>query len=756
MYRFLLFLPLFVVIGCQRPTEVVLPDAQPGTSVQTTRYPKVETLLSKMTLSEKIGQLNLYSSFYDVTGPIPETGKNDKFDELRSGMVGAMLNVKGVDEVRKWQKIAVEDTRLGIPLLFGYDVIHGYKVLSPIPIAESASWDLAAIQRSAAIAAKEAAAAGINWTFAPMVDISRDARWGRVMEGGGEDSYLGSKIAVARIRGLQGDDLSDPYTLAACTKHFAGYGFAEAGRDYNTVDVSGYTLHNVILPPFKATVDAGVATFMSAFNDINGVPAVEHDYLQRYLLKGKWGFDGMVVSDWGSIAETVVHGRATDLKDAAKEAIFAGCDMDMQAFGYIRHLDTLVRSGAVPEYLVDDAARRVLNLKYKLGLLDDPYRYCNEDREKRETYSESARNGVREMARKSIVLLKNEKDLLPLKAGQKIAVIGPMTEEKNSILGSWRLASDDHSGVSLREGLEVYEDYDWTFHQGVRLVDGDTDFLHEVTINETDRSGMEEAVAAAMEADIVILAMGEHGWQSGEARSRTQLGFPGLQQELMEKVYDVNPNVILLSMSGRPLVMTWAAEYLPAIVQTWQLGTESGNAIADVLTGQYNPSGRLPMTFPRDVGQIPIYYYSKSTGRPDSVPIVFWSHYMDMPNAPQFPFGYGLSYTTFQYTDLEVLPGTDDITANVTVTNTGDRVGVETAQLYIHDVAASLVRPEKLLKGFEQVRLAPGESKRITFTLGSEALGFFDNQGQYLLERGDFDIMVGANSVELLSKRVSW
>jgi beta-glucosidase len=745
-----------VITACQRKTDLPTDVLSTELVNPLKKYEKVEALMKQMTLEEKIGQMNLYSSFYDVTGPAPTTGANERYDELVNGDVGAMLNVRGVENVRKWQKIAVEETRLGIPLIFGYDVIHGLKTLSPVPLAEAASWDLTAIQQSAAVAAREAAAVGINWTFAPMIDISRDARWGRVMEGGGEDTYLGSKIAAARVRGFQGDDLSSPYTIAACAKHFAGYGFAEGGRDYNTVDVSGSILHNVILPPFKAALDAGVATFMSAFNDVNGIPAVEHDYLHRDLLKGSWGFEGMVVSDWGTIREVVIHGRAADLRDAAKESAIAGCDMDMEARGYSQHLAELVRAGEVDSSVVDEAARRVLNLKYELGLFEDPYRYCDADREEAEVNSDKARAAVRDMARKSMVLLKNQNNLLPLKSGQKIAVIGPHASDKNSVLGGWRLASDDNTAVSIEEALSQKDGFEWSFHQGVRLIDAPASFIRETVINETDKTGIDEAVAAAKAADMVILAIGEHGYQSGEGRSRARIGFPGLQQELMERIYEANPNIVLVSMSGRPLAMPWAAKNIPAILHAWQLGTESGNAIADVLMGDYNPSGKLPVTFPKAVGQVPLYYNHERTGRPDSIEMVFWSHYIDQTSGPQYPFGYGLSYTTFDYKDLSVTTTADAINVSVTVSNTGDVVGEEVAQLYIHDVAASMTRPVRELKGFDKLRLAPGESQRIEFILTEAELGFYDNDGHYLVEHGDFNIMVGTNSQDVISERVTW
>lgn len=716
----------------------------------------VEQLLSKMTLEEKIGQMNLYSGFWDITGPPPEEGAAaKKYEHLRSGMVGGMLNVRSVKDIKPLQQLVVEESRLGIPLIFGFDVIHGFKTLSPIPLAESASWDLEAIEASARVAATEAAAAGINWTFAPMMDISRDARWGRVMEGGGEDPYLGSKIAAARVKGFQGDDLGRPNTIAACAKHFAGYGFAVGGRDYNTVDMSINQLHNIVFPPFKAAVNAGVATVMNSFNDLNGVPANGSAYLQRDILKGQWGFKGFVVSDWGTIKEMVVHGYAKDLKDAAQKGANTGSDMDMEGYGYINHLKELVEEGKVPISVIDDAARRILTVKKELGLFDDPYRYCDEEREKEVVYADEWRVAVRNMAERSIVLLKNENNILPLKkSGQKIAVIGPLADDDNSPLGSWRLASDDHTAVTLLDGLKKYTGNEYEYQQGVKLINGPAAFIHEVDINESDDSGIEEAKEMASSVDVVILAVGEHGFQSGEARSRTQLDLPGLQQKLLEEIYSVNKNIVLVLMNGRPLVLNWADEHIPAIVEAWQLGSEAGNAIASVLMGDYNPSGKLPMSFPRSVGQVPLYYNHNSTGRPTTderdAGLVFWSHYIDEENTPLYPFGYGLSYTSFAYDNLQVTPITGGAKVSLSVTNTGDVAGEEVVQLYIRDKVASLVRPVKELKGFDKIMLGPGESKTVSFTLGHEELGFYDNEGNYRVEPGEFDIMVGGNSRDLL------
>ena len=719
---------------------------------------QVDSVLQRMTLEEKVGQLNQYNGFWEITGPTPKEGQAaKKYDDLKKGLVGSMLNVRGVKDVRAIQKIAVEQTRLGIPLLFGFDVIHGYKTISPIPLAEAASWDLEAIKKSAAIAAEEAAAAGLNWTFAPMVDISRDARWGRVMEGAGEDPYLGSKIAVARVQGFQGEDLSATNTILACAKHFAGYGFAEAGRDYNTVDISETVLQNTIFPPFKAAVDAGVRTVMNSFNELNGIPATGNSYLQREVLKGDWKFDGLMVSDWGSINEMVAHGYAKDSKQAAEIAINAGSDMDMESSAYVAHLLELVKEGKVKESLIADAARRVLKVKFELGLFEDPYKYCDENREAATLGKQEFQDGVLDMARKSIVLLKNEKELLPLKkSGQKIAVIGALANDKTSPLGSWRIAADDDSAVSVLEGLQKYSGNQLTYSKGADVTEGRTQFIWETKINTTNKSGFPAAISVAKDADVVIMVLGEHGLQSGEGRSRTDIGLPGVQQELLEAVLKVNPNVVLVLNNGRPLAIPWADENIPAIVEAWQLGTQSGNAIAQVLYGDYNPSGKLPMTFPRTVGQVPIYYNFKNTGRsamnePESV---FWSHYIDEKNTPLYAFGHGLSYSKFEYIKLQLsspsFTKNGKIMVSVTVKNTGKVTGKEVVQLYIRDLIGSVTRPVKELKGFEMIELQPNEMKEVTFEINEKTIEYFTANRKWEAEPGDFKVFIGGSSVTKL------
>ena len=721
---------------------------------------KVETLLKQMTLEEKIGQMNQYSGFWDLTGPAPSNGDAaKKYEHLRKGYVGSMLNLRGVENVRKIQKIAVEETRLGIPLIIGFDVIHGYETLSPIPLAESASWDLEAIQKSAEVAAEEAAAAGINWTFAPMVDISRDARWGRVMEGAGEDPYLGSKIAFARVQGFQGSDLSQHTTLAACAKHFAAYGFAESGREYNTADVGTSTLNNIIFPPFQATIDAGVRTFMNSFSELNGIPATGNSYLQRDILKDKWEFDGFVVSDWGSIEEMISHGYAKDNKHAAQIAANAGSDMDMESYLYVNELADLVREGKVKQAYIDDAAKRILRVKFELGLFEDPYKYCDAQREKEVIGQQAFHDACLDMAKKSIVLLKNENQLLPLKKqGQKIALIGALATDKTSPLGNWRIAAKDNTAVSVLEGMQAYTGNQLTYAKGADVSLGNTEFTVEVNINTTDKSEFPQAIAVAKTADVVVMVLGEIGYQSGEGRSRTELGLPGVQQELLEAIYKVNKNIVLVLNNGRPLVLNWHQEHLPAIVEAWQLGTQSGNAIAQVLYGDYNPSGKLPMSFPRAVGQIPIYYNYKNTGRP-TLPApgkVFWSHYQDVENSPLYPFGYGLSYTTFEYSNLQAQAVSDkEVTVSVTLKNSGKLTGKEVVQLYIRDHYATVTRPVRELKGFELVSLEPNESKEISFTLTEKELGFYNNQGDFVLEPGDFSIFVGGDSNAKLETKIT-
>ncbi len=717
---------------------------------------KIDLLLERMTLEEKIGQLNQYSGFFN-TGPVAKTDYYKQRNEfIKTGRAGSLLNVSGAEATFEAQKMAVEGSRLGIPLLFGLDVIHGYKTSFPIPLAEAASFDLRAIELSARIAAKEAAAAGVHWTFAPMVDIARDARWGRIMEGSGEDPYLGAQVAAARVRGFQGNDLSALDTIAACAKHYAAYGFAEAGRDYNTADISEHTLRNVVLPPFKASLDAGVATFMNSFNEIGGIPATGSIHLQREILKGEWGFEGFVVSDWGSIGEMIFHGTAADLKEAALLAIKAGCDMDMESSAYVAHLAELVKTGTVDIRLVDNAVRRVLRIKFLLGLFDDPYRYSNVDREKEVLNDKSHITAAREIARKSIVLLKNQDAVLPLDKGKgRIAVIGALANDSDSPHGGWRGTAVQEPAVTLLEGIKaaVSSEAKVLYAEGAKFIIGEKIFSGPVIFNQDDRSGFAEAVEAARSADVVIMAMGEGAYQTGEGRSQVDIGFKGVQMDLFNEVLAVNKNIIVVLMNGRPLVLKDIVAKASAIVEAWHLGIQEGNAIADVLFGEYNPSGKLPVSFPHYVGQEPLYYNRKNTGRPNQQPGPFWSHYEDAPNTALFPFGFGLSYTTFTYSDIrlsssEIVQG-EDMVITVSVANTGERPGTEVVQLYIRDKVGSVTRPIKELKGFNRIELAAGESKDITFTITDEDLAFYTAAGKWEAEPGSFEVFVGGNSVDL-------
>ena len=715
---------------------------------------KIDVLMSKMTLEEKVGQMNQYNGFWDVTGPAPVGGTAEqKYENIKKGLVGSMLTVRGVKEVKAVQKIAVEQTRLGIPLIIGFDVIHGYKTLSPIPLAEAASWDLKAIEKSAEIAASEAAASGINWTFGPMMDISKDARWGRVMEGAGEDSYLGSKVAIARVKGFQGDNtFKSPLRIATTAKHFAAYGFVESALEYNASEISNNTLFNQVLPPFKAAVDAGLKTVMTSFNTINGIPASGDKFLLRDVLKNKWGFNGFVISDWASIREMIPWGFSKDEKEAAISAVEAGTDMDMEGGIYVPYLIDLVKQGKVKQEFVDDAVRRILRVKYELGLFDNPYRFLDEKREKEVIGSKANREAVLDMAKKSIVLLKNDTNLLPLKkSGQKIVLLGSLAESKNSPLGSWRIAADSNTAVSVLEGMQQYKGNSLNYVKGLDLTTLEPTFLTEVQYNTTDKSGFEAAKNAAKEADVVVMVLGEHGFSTGEARSRTNLDLPGLQQEFLEEIYKINPNIVLVLNNGRPLTISWAAEKIPTIVEAWQLGTETGNAVAQVLYGDYNPSGKLPMSFPRNIGQVPIAYNHYSTGRfTNKDNNVFWSHYSDVEKTPLYPFGYGLSYTTFEYSNLKINKKTfskgEKVEVSVDLKNTGKVTGKEVAQLYLQDEFASVVRPVKELKGFEMIELKAGETKTITFTLTDAELGFYNNQNEFVVEPGSFKVMVGGSS----------
>jgi beta-glucosidase len=738
-----------------------VPSARAQGLVDPATEQKIDALLARMTLEEKVGQLNQYSSAFDVTGPAPSAGAQKvMYDQIRQGLVGSILNVTGAEATRKMQQLAVENSRLKIPMVFGLDVVHGYRTIFPIPLGEAASFDLAAIELSARVAATEAAAAGLHWTFAPMVDIAWDARWGRIMEGAGEDVYLGSQVAAARVRGFQGGSLAALDTIAACAKHYAAYGFAEAGRDYNTVDLSEHRLRNVVLPPFKAAADAGAATFMNSFNEIGGVPATGSAHLQRDILKGEWGFQGLVVSDWASIGEMVPHGHAADLKDAAQKAIVAGSDMDMEARAYVAHLPDLVKEGKVDVKLVDDAVRRVLRVKFALGLFDDPYRYSDAAREKQALANPAHASAARDVARKSIVLLKNEGGLLPLdKATKTIAVVGPLAADKDNPLGNWRAQGVAGSAVSLLEGVKaaVPASTRVVHAEGVKLVTGPRNFMAPSVFNTTDRSGIPAAAEAARGADVVLVAIGEDAFQSGEGRSQADIGFAGLQEELLKAVLEANKKVVVVLMSGRPMTLGWVADGVPALLEAWHGGSQAGHAIADVLFGDYDPTGRLPVAFPHHVGQLPMTYAHKNTGRPGPEPGVTWSAYRDVPNEPLYPFGFGLSYTTFTYSDLKVSPAEvardGSVVVTATLTNTGKRAGTEVAQLYVRDLVGSVTRPVRELKGFQKVELAPGQSREVSFTLKAKDLAFYTAAGKWEAEPGDFRVFVGGNSRDLQAGR---
>ncbi|MBD3581882.1 glycoside hydrolase family 3 N-terminal domain-containing protein [Flavobacterium selenitireducens] len=719
-----------------------------GISQQKSIDQKVNELLAKMTLEEKIGQLNQYTGDHAVTGPL--TMNPNKKEEIKAGKIGSMLNVLGANYTRGYQELAMQ-SRLKIPLLFGLDVVHGYKTTFPLPLAEAASWDLDAIELGARIAARESAASGIHWTFAPMVDISRDPRWGRVMEGAGEDTYLGSKIAYARVKGFQGNKLGDLNSVMACVKHFAAYGAAIGGRDYNSVDVSERALWETYLPPFKSALDAGAATFMNSFNDINGIPATGNKHIQRDILKGKWKFDGFVVSDWGSIGEMINHGYSKDKKEAAYQAITAGSDMDMESNSYRYSLAELVKEGKVSESLIDDAVKRILRKKFEMGLFDDPYRYSDAKRQQKELNNPENTKAAREIAAKSIVLLKNEANTLPLsKATKTIGFIGPMVKLKRANHGFWAIDLKDVDSsyiVSQWEGLE-------------RKVGKNTKLLYAkgCGITSPDKSGFKEAVDVANQSDVVILSVGERHDMSGEAKSRSSIGLPGVQEELIKELQKTGKPIVVLINAGRPLVFNWTADNMPTIVYTWWLGSEAGNAISDVLFGDYNPSGKLPMTFPRTEGQIPIYYNHMSTGRPakNEDDKNYVSAYIDLQNSPKFAFGYGLSYTTFKYSDLKLSKNTmaknDKLEVSVTITNTGKRLGEEVVQLYLRDKVASIVRPVKELKDFRKIKLSAGESKTIVFTIDDEKLAFYHENLEFKSESGSFDVMVGASSEDIRLK----
>ncbi len=702
-----------------------------GSRAQSSFDQRVDSLLSLMTLDEKVGQL-VQCNHDEI----------DRSQWIREGRVGSMLNLIGADSTRKYQQIAVEQSRLKIPLIFGFDVIHGFRTAFPIPLAWSCTWNPDLIEQAERVAAIEATASGVNWAFAPMVDIARDARWGRIAEGAGQDPYLGSVIAAASVRGFQGTDLTAPTSLLACAKHYATYGGAEGGRDYNTVDISERTLREVYLPPFRAAVDAGAGTLMCSFNEIAGVPSSANRELLTDILRREWHFKGFVVSDWNSIGELINHGVAADHKQAAVKAIHAGVDMDMESYSYADNLASAVKEGLVPESELDEAVRRVLRVKFEIGLMDNPYKDCDAQREKTQILTPANRELARTVADQSIVLLKNENNILPLKKDLKsIAVIGPLADDKEDMLGPWSGAGRAEDAVTVLSGIK-------------KKVGIGTQVLtaRGCGITDPSKAGFFEALAMAKDADAVVVVAGESRDMSGEAASRSYIGLPGVQEELLRDLQATGKPIIVVLMNGRPLAVPWIAQNCAGVVEAWFLGVEAGSAVADVLFGDYNPSGKLTTSFPRATGQVPIYYNHKNTGRPANDTLKFTSRYIDLPSTPLYPFGYGLSYTSYAYSDLRFsskkLSANDSIIVSAVVKNTGDRAGVEIAQLYIHDDVASVTRPVKELKGFQRVSLKPGESRRVEFVLRPDLLKFYNLSMQYTVEPGRFDVFVGPNSAE--------
>lgn len=711
-------------------------------AISLTTDEKIDALLSKMTVEEKAGQLNQYSGYEIITGDIDLSKISDRNLLVKNGLVGSVLNVLGTEDVEKAQRYAVEKTRLGIPLIFAFDVIHGYRTIFPIPLAESASWDMQAIERSARIAAIEASAAAQNWTFAPMVDISRDPRWGRVMEGAGEDSYLGAQIAMARVRGFQGDDLSRSDTIAATAKHFAAYGEVIAGRDYNNVDISRRKLWETHLPPFKAALDQGVRTFMNAFNEFEGVPSSANDYLINDILRGQWGFDGVLVSDWDSFGAMVTSGVAKDDVEAAEMALEAGSDIDMESDVFIQFLPQLVRDGRISETQLNAAVTRVLRLKHDLGLFEDPYKYIDAQREQQLLLAPEHREAARDMARKSVVLLKNDNQLLPLSKDMKnIAVIGPLGNNQYHMNGFWRGKGQAEDVVTLLEGIKT------KVSQGtnVRYAQGSG-------LENIDKTTLRKAVKLARKSDVVILAVGEDADKTGESASRTTIELYPAQQKLIKAIHKTGTPMVMVLMSGRPLAIQWSAENIPTIVQGWLLGSEAGNALADILFGDYNPSGKLTMTMPRNTGQIPIFYNTKRISRPlDDTR--YTSKYIDSSIDPLYPFGFGLSYTQFNYSPIKLSSDSislnETLTAMVKVTNVGKRQGEEVVQLYIQDLVGSVVRPVKELKGFKKITLDAGQSQEVNFTISADDLAFYTRDMSFKAEPGEFKLFIGTSSQEV-------
>lgn len=731
----------------------------PTTAAEKAKMDKfVSELMAKMTLEEKLGQLNLPPSDDIVTG---QTINSNIGAAVAAGSVGGTFNIKGAEKIRDLQKIAVEKSRLGIPLLIGMDVIHGYETVFPIPLGLSCTWDMDAIERSARVAAKEMSAGGVCWTFSPMVDISRDPRWGRMSEGSGEDPYLGSEIAKAMIRGYQGNDLSGKEDVMACVKHFALYGASEAGRDYNTVDMSRYRMYNEYFPPYKAAVDAGAASVMSSFNLVDGIPATENKWLLDNVLRKQWNFDGFVVTDYGSIGEVAVHGLE-QLPEASVRSLKAGTDMDMCSFGFIGTLKKSLEEGKITMRDIDTAVRRILEAKYKLGLFDNPYKYNDVKREKKDIYTEENRAIARAIAASSFVLLKNEGNVLPLAKQGKVALIGPMGNSAVNMPGTWSVAADAKKYKSLKQGFEdaLKGKAEVVYAKGSNLYEDPaleaacTVFGHDMRDPRSEKELLDEALSVAAGADVIVAALGEASESAGESSSKTDLTLPATQRRLLEALLATGKPVVMLNFSGRPTVMEWESKNVPAILNVWFGGSEAADAIADVVFGDVNPSGKLTASMPVNVGQIPVYYNHLNTGRPknpkDPSFQKYRSNYIDAPNEPLYPFGYGLSYTTYDYSDFALngdrLAEDGSIKATVKVTNTGKRDGQETVQFYIRDLQGSVARPVKELKHFEKVSLKPGESKTVEFTITPETLKFYDYDLNFTAEPGAFEVMVGPDS----------
>jgi len=708
----------------------------------------IDDLIKKMTLDEKIGQISLFTSDWSTTGP---SMRNDYIDLIKKGKTGSVFNAYTVDFVKELQRIAVEETRLHIPLLFGYDVIHGHRTIFPIPLGQASTWDTAMIEKVERVAAIEATAEGLNWVFAPMVDIARDPRWGRVMEGSGEDTFLGSLISAARVRGFQGESLSDNNSVIACVKHFAAYGAPQGGRDYHTVDMSERSLFEWYLPVYKAAMDAGAGSVMTSFNEIAGVPSTSNKWLLTDLLRDKWKFNGFIVTDYGSINELIQHGVASNPAHAAELSINAGVDMDMQGSAFLNEIAALVKSNKVSEETIDNAVRRILIAKYKLGLFDDPYRYCDKKRETEEILTPAFREFAREVAAKSCVLLKNENKTLPIPADVKtIALIGPLADSKEDMLGFWSGAGQPDKCITLLDGLKN------KVKSSVKILT-----VKGCNVNDDSLDEISKAVTAARNADFIILALGENRMMSGEAASRTDISLPGIQMKLAEAVIKTGKPSVTVLFNGRPLAIPDLDKTAPAILEVWFGGTEAGNGITDVLFGDVNPSGKLTMTFPRNVGQIPIFYNSKNTGRPinpENPYEKYKSNYLDSPNTPLYPFGYGLSYTSFSYSDIklnkESFGLSDKIIASVDVTNTGERNGEEIVQLYVRDLVGDVTRPVRELKGFKKVHLNKGETVNVTFMLSTGELSYYHQDMSFSTDPGDFELFIGTNSVE--TKKISF